>query len=412
MRQDAEYSVQKPLCFFERKLSMTTNRLYYDDAYLTAFEAEITVVRNDGWAALDRSAFYPTSGGQPYDTGTLTVEERVLHVTDVEVEGGTVWHKLDGPVSVGKKAYGKIDWARRFDHMQQHAADHMLAGAAWKLFGGVTIGLHLGKESSTIDMTLPEGRTHLTPEEIETLEDTVNRRIQQDDPIRCWFPDAEELETLPTRKQPTVKEHVRIVAMGDYEMVPCGGTHPSTTGQIGSIKIISCTPSRGNMRLCFAAGMRAVKLFRKAYQCAGDMAAAVSADFDSALEALKREREAALAQRKDLKDRLALAALDVLRAGKRGSIYAAHLPFADHDTLLKAASELTKDPEAIVLLSCPKGEGQLLVFARGAGNTADMARLLRSTGARGGGKPDMAQGSDTGGDVIQKALQALAEDAG
>ena len=384
-----------------------TERLYYDDAYLTEFDGEIVAVKPGGWAALNRSAFYPTSGGQPYDTGTLTIGERILHVTDVEVEDGTVWHRLDGPVSAGESVHGKIDWARRFDHMQQHAGDHMLAGAAWQMFGGMTIGLHLGRENSTIDMTLPDGRTHLTPEEIAALEDTVNRRVQQDDPIRCWFPTPEELEILPARKKPTVTEHVRIVAMGDYEMVPCGGTHPSTTGQIGPIKILSCTPSRGNMRLCFVAGMRAVRLFRQAYQCAGDMAAAVSADFDSALEALKREREAAMAQRKDLKDRLVLAALDVLNAGKRGNVYAAHLPFADHDTLLKAASELTKEPEAIVLLSCPKGEGQMLVFARGRGAKQDMAQLLRSTGARGGGKPDMAQGSAAEGDAVAKAAASL-----
>ena len=386
---------------------MITERLYYDDAYLTEFDAEIVSVRPGGWAALNRSAFYPTSGGQPYDTGTWIVGERVLRVSDVEVEEGIVWHKLDGPASVGERVHGKIDWERRFDHMQQHAGDHMLAGAAWQMFGGVTIGLHLGKENSTIDMTLPDGRTHLTPDEIAALEDTVNRRVQQDDPIRCWFPAPEEIANLPARKKPTVKEHVRIVAMGDYEMVPCGGTHPSTTGQIGPVKILSCTPSRGNMRLCFVAGMRAVRLFRQAYQCAGDMASAVSADFNGALDALTREREAALAQRKELKDRLTLAALDVLKAGREGNLYAAHLSFADHDTLLKAASELTKEPQAIVLLSCPKGEGRMLVFARGKEAKPDMAQLLRFTGARGGGKPDMAQGSENGGEAIRQAIAAL-----
>jgi len=381
-----------------------TERLYYDDAYLTEFDGEIIGIRPDGWAALDRSAFYPTSGGQPYDTGTWSIGERVLRVTDVEVEDGIVWHRLDGPVNAGERVHGKIDWERRFDHMQQHAGDHMLAGAAWQLFGGVTIGLHLGRENSTIDMTLPNGRTHLTQQEIETLEDTVNRRVQQDDPIRCWFPTAEELETLPARKKPTVKEHVRMVAMGDYEMVPCGGTHPSGTGQIGPVKILSCTPSRGNMRLCFVAGMRAVRLLRQAYQCAGDMAAAVSADFDGALDALKRERETALNQRKDLKDRLVLAALDVLKAGKRGNLYAAHLSFADHDTLLKAASELNREPQAIVLLSCPKGEGRMLVFARGKDAAPDMTQLLRAAGARGGGKPDMAQGSAADGEAMERAI--------
>ena len=386
---------------------MITERLYYDDAYLTEFEGEVIEFRPNGWAALNRSAFYPTSGGQPFDTGTWTIGGRDLCVTDVEVEDGVVWHKLDGPVSVGEKVHGKIDWDRRFDHMQQHAGDHMLAGAVWQMFGGVTIGLHLGKEDSTIDMTLPDGRTHLTPQEIAALEDTVNRRVQQDDPIRCWFPAPEELETLPARKKPTVKEHVRMVAMGDYEMVPCGGTHPATTGQIGPVKILSCTPSRGNMRLCFVAGMRAVRLLRQAYQCAGNMAAAVSADFDGALDALKREREAALTQRKDLKDRLTLAALEMLKAGKEGDLYAAHLLFADHDTLLKAASELTKEPQAIVLLSCPKGEGRMLVFARGKDAAPDMAQLLRAAGARGGGKPDMAQGSAPDGETMEKAIELV-----
>ena len=386
---------------------MVTERLYYDDAYLTEFDAEVVDVRPGGWAALDRSAFYPTSGGQPFDTGKLTVGDRVLHVTDVAVENEIVWHQLDGLVSGGERVHGQIDWERRFDHMQQHAADHMLAGAAWQLFGGVTIGLHLGKENSTIDMTLPDSRARLTPEESEALETLVNRRVQRDDPIRCWFPSAQELAALPMRKQPTVTEHVRVVAMGDYEMVPCGGTHPRTTGQIGTIKIISCTPARGKLRLCFAAGMRAVGLFHKVYSCAGSLSAALSADFDTAPDALKRERDAANEQRKDLQERLALAALEILRGKKRGNICAAHLSFADHDTLLRAASELTKDPEAIVLLSCPKGEGRMLVFARGASASIDMAQLLRSAGARGGGKPDMAQGSTAETDTLEKAMGAV-----
>ena len=383
-----------------------TERLYYDDAYLTEFDAEIVEVRPDGWAALNRSAFYPTSGGQPFDTGTLAVEDRILRVADVEAKNDTVWHKLDGPVKAGDRVHGQIDWERRFDHMQQHAADHMLAGAAWQLFGGVTIGLHLGKENSTIDMTLPEGRTRLNPEETEALETLANRRVQQDDPIRCWFPEAEELALLPLRKQPTVSGHVRIVAMGNYETVPCGGTHPRTTGQIGPIKIISCAPARGKMRLCFVAGMRAVKLFRQAYGCAGSLAAALSADFDSAPDALKRERDAANELRKDLQERLTLAALNVLRANQRGNMYAAHLPFADHDTLLRAASELTKAPEAVALLSCPKGEDRMLVFARGASALSDMAQLLRSAGARGGGRPDMAQGITAETDALEKAIAA------
>ena len=384
-----------------------TERLYYDDAYLTEFDARVAEIRPDGWIALDRSAFYPTSGGQPYDTGVLEWEDQSVAVTDVEVSDSVVWHRADGPLTVGQRVHGRIDWARRFEHMQQHAADHMLAGAAWELYGGVTIGLHLGKEDSTIDMDLPGGRTHLTPSEIDTLEALVNARVQSDDPIRCWFPEPAELESLPLRKRPTVTEHVRVVAMGDYEMVACGGTHPRTTGQIGPVKIISSTPARGKMRLCFVAGMRAVRYIQRAVRCAVEVSALVSADFDTAADALKRERETAQQLRKEQNQRLTLAALETLRATRRGDVYCGHIAYADHEVLQHAAVELIRDPAAIALLSCPRGEGRMLIFARGAEAAPDMAALLRSSGARGGGKPDMAQGSAADDGVLEKALDLL-----
>ena len=386
---------------------MTTDRLYYDDAYLREFDARVVALRPEGWAALDRSAFYPTSGGQPHDTGVLEYGAETARVTDVEVVGETVWHRVDAPLREGQRVHGRIDWARRFEHMQQHAADHMLAGAAWELYGGVTIGLHLGRENSTIDMELPGGRARLTAEETDTLEALVNARVQRDDMIQCWFPSEKELRLLPLRKRPTVTEHVRVVAMGDYEMVACGGTHPSTTGQIGPVKILRCAPARGKMRLTFVAGMRAVRYLQRAVRCAEEVAAAVSSDVDGALQALLREREAAQAQRRETARQLTQAALEVLRASRRDGVYAAHLAFADHETLLHAASELTKEPQAVVLLSCPRGEGRMLVFARGEAAAPDMAALLRQCGARGGGKPDMAQGSAADDTALQSALKEV-----
>ena len=380
-----------------------TDRLYYENAYLRAFDARVIAVREDGWAALDRSAFYPTSGGQPFDTGTLNA----ARVLNVEVENGVVWHKTDATLCVGEEVHGEIDWPRRWDHMQQHAGDHMLAGAAWQLFGGVTIGLHLGKENSTIDMDLPGGRTHLTAEETEALETLVNKRVQQDDPIRCWFPGAEELAALPLRKRPTVDSHVRIVAMGDYEMVPCGGTHPSSTGQIGPVKILSCTPARGKMRLCFVAGMRAVAYFQQTAACAEQVAAALSSTVAEAPEAFQREREAHLNQQKENAQCLTQAALEILRLRKSGRVYAAHLPFADRDVLLSAAKELTKDPRAVALLSCPGKSGHALLFARGAEADCDMAALLQKCGGKGGGKPDLAQGSASDETALEQAAAFL-----
>lgn len=383
---------------------VVTDRLYYENAYLREFDARVIAVREEGWAALDRSAFYPTSGGQPFDTGLLNTAK----VMDVEVENGVVWHKTDTPLRVGEAVHGAIDWPRRWDHMQQHAGDHMLAGAAWQLFGGVTIGLHLGKENSTIDMGLPGGRTHLTAEEMETLETLVNRRVQQDDPIRCWFPNPEELASLPLRKKPTVDSHVRVVAMGDYEMVPCGGTHPSSTGQIGPIKILSCTPARGKMRLCFVAGMRAMTYFQQTAACAEQVAAALSSTVIETPDAFLREREAHLNQKKENAQRLTQAALEILRLHQSGRVFAAHLPFADRDILLSAARELTKDPQAIALLSCPGKNGHMLLFARGAEAGMDMTKLLRQCGGKGGGKPDLAQGSAMDVEALEQAAKAAA----
>lgn len=388
-----------------------TNRLYYDNAYLTAFDAKVIALRElDGRCevALDQSAFYPTSGGQPYDTGTLGG----VRVTDVNVEDNVVWHRLDGSLSVGDSVHGEIDWPRRFDHMQQHGGDHVLAGACWELFGGETIGLHLGEEVSSIDMTLPGGRTHLTEEEILRLETLVNERIQRDDPVRCWFPDEEELSHLPLRKKPTVTEHIRIVAFGDYEYVACGGTHPATAGQLGVVKVISCAPARGKMRLTFVAGMRAVKYLQSCALTAQKIAKEVSGDVVNAHEAYLREKEAAKDVRQRLQQSLTEAAVEIAQASgvslpDGGTLYARHLSFLDRAALLHAASFLVKGGNALALLTCPDKNGCAVIFLRSADRNDDMSLLLRESGARGGGKPDMAQGSAADESVLEKAKEIL-----
>jgi len=163
-----------------------TERLYYDNAYLMEFDAQVLDCQPNGDrfdVLLNRSAFYPTSGGQPYDTGALG-EARVI---DVNVINGDVWHTVTAPLAVGETVRGRIDWARRFDHMQQHAGDHMIAGALHRLMGGVTIGLHVSDEISTIDVAMPEGVTRISDEDIRRIELDVNDHIQRDVPIRCWL---------------------------------------------------------------------------------------------------------------------------------------------------------------------------------------------------------------------------------
>lgn len=379
-----------------------TERLYYNNAYLTEFDAKVLACKErDGRydVLLDRSAFYPTSGGQPFDTGTLGE----AHVLDVNVVDGEVWHTLERPLEIGQKVNGKIDWPRRFDHMQQHAGDHMIAGTLHRLLGGVTIGLHVGDEVSTIDVSMPGGVTRISDEALRQIEMDVNEHIQRDVPIRCWFPTEEELAVLPLRKKPTVTEHVRVVAIGDDEMVACGGTHPSTAGQIGLVRILSATPARGKMRVAFLAGMRALKDDQRCHDAAHVAAEMLSTGVDqlpgsvSALQDRLRLAEIELGRLR--RERL-LAQADAMLAGAEilpdGTRLVAGFVDADSMGLRELVSRLIEQPRVAALLGAAAGDQAIYVFGRSADVDAVMGDLLRESakpyGGKGGGKPDFAQG--------------------
>lgn len=380
-----------------------TERLYYDDAYLMEFDAQVTRLagRNGRMiVALDRSAFYPTSGGQPFDTGSISGHA----VTDVFVDGdGEVWHEIEGRLAVGEAVHGSINWERRFDHMQQHGGEHMVAGAIYELTGGMTIGLHLGAEVSTIDVELADGATHISETLVERIEDVVNERIQRDWPIRCWFPDAAELAALPLRKQPTVKEHVRIVAMGDFEMVACGGTHPSSTGQIGLVKIVDTAPARGKLRLSFVCGRRAYMDYRRSYRAAWAASkllatnpAALADNIAGKLERL-REAEHALGRlRREMLFQAIPAMLDGAEALPEGGRLVCKIVDADAQALRELASELIGRGGVAVLLAAKDGEKHNIVFARSSDLSCGMGRIMseaaKAHGGKGGGRPDFAQG--------------------
>ena len=377
-----------------------TERLYYEDAYLWEFDAKVERVRAGKkagtWeAALNRSAFYPTSGGQPFDTGKLAFAGGEALVTDVEADReGEVWHTLDREIPEGSAVRGIIDGDRRTDHMEQHGGEHMLAGAIWEKLQGTTIGLHLGQEDSTIDVTLPGERTHLTDEEICLLEDTVNRRIRMDAPIRCWFPEAEELARLPLRKAPTVTEHVRIVAMGDFEMVACGGTHPSSTGRIGMLKILSVIPAKGKARISFVCGGRAAAVFRKYMRSADKAGAALSCPVEKLSRAASElkgrlaeaERKANRFETRELLDRFREA--ETTGDLKDITLSAVVTEEADARAVSAAVSEYIGEKRKLLLLAA----GERLTFARSSDVPVDMAELIRRVG-RGGGRPELASGA-------------------
>ena len=270
----------------------------------------------------------------------------------------------------------------------------MLAGAIWEKLNGTTIGLHLGREESTIDVSMPDGRTRLTEEEIILLEDTVNSRIREDAPIHCWFPSEEELKTLPLRKAPTVTERVRIVAMGDFEMVACGGTHPISTGRIGQIKILSALPSKGKVRVTFVCGERAEKLFRMYMRCAhkaGNVLSCPPEKLASCAGELKArlaeaERQVNLFETERL--------LGIIRANEETetlkgiSLSVAITEACPARAAAEAVSRYIAEDRKVLLMAV----GEKLTFARSAKVGIDMNELIRRV-ARGGGRPDLASGA-------------------
>ncbi|MBQ3170218.1 MAG: hypothetical protein IJB99_10715 [Clostridia bacterium] len=395
-----------------------TDRLYYDNAYLTEFDAVVLEAKEENGenlVRLDRSAFYPTSGGQPFDVGTLN-EANVLDVF-VDKEG-EVWHKTDRKLEKGRAVHGKIDWQRRFDHMQQHAGEHMLANAAYRLLGGHTIGLHLGRDFSTIDMDLPGGKTHITIEEIRALEDDVNRNIQKNVPIRCYFPDEETLLSLPLRKPPTVTEHVRIVQIGDYEYCACGGTHPENAGEIGLVKILSATPSRGKLRLAFVCGMRAYIEMRRRFEEIERAANALSTAWEnlsSQVEALLEKAKNAEYQLRQEKKNAALMKAGELyeNAEEVNCVRVIKHVFASlgMEGLREAGNRIIENGNAVALLADEGEKGYMLFFARSENVDANMGKILSESakkhGGKGGGRSDFAQGSSPDAGVLDDAMKLL-----
>lgn len=392
-----------------------TRRLYYEDAYQCAFSARVTGVGADEhgtWLTLDQSVFYPTSGGQPHDTGTLAYDGGTARVTDVLVEDGDVRHYTEGNVPVGTVVQGTIDWPRRFDHMQQHLGEHLLAGAIARKAHGYTIGLHIGEADATIDVTLPGGAVSLDTDMWLEIEEDVNRTITADLPVKCWFPEKAELARLPLRKDPTVTEHVRVVAAGDVEMVACGGTHPITTGQVGMLKVMYTEAARGKMRVHFVCGMRALRAFQAAHTASQEARRLLSAplnDLPQAIAGMKDKLSTCQNDltrlRRDTALTALLAQLDGIAVAPGNARVLAHtVDNADMDMLSALAGELVTQPDVIALLAGNAGDHPVFVFARSVQLPQDMNALLKRVGVRGGGKPDFARGSVLSSSDIQRVL--------
>jgi len=363
-----------------------TERLYYNDSYLTEFRARVIESSPDlRRVYLDRTAFYPTSGGQPFDIGTLGG----VRVSEVVDEDTRVAHILDEPLSEAEIS-GVIDWQRRFDHMQQHTGQHLLSAVLIGLFDATTVSFHLGAESSNIEVSRV-----LEPEQIRQAEQRANQIVYENRPVDVSFRDSSE--DLGLRK-PTDREGViRIVSIQDLDRSACGGTHVRATGEIGSLLIRKQERIRGNLRIEFLCGMRAVKRARADFEALSAIGRSFSSTLDEtpALVAAQLEKfqESDRARRR----------LSTELAQARGrELYTQTTPGPDGVRRIQQRVETLSDDVRAEAQSFTAGEKSIFValaanppsvlLAASTDSGINAKEALIKAGARGGGTPAMAQG--------------------
>lgn len=382
-----------------------TDRLYYHDSYLKRFRAHVVDASPDRLRVyLDRTAFYPTSGGQPFDVGKLDG----VQVTEVVDEDERIAHVLSAPIQATEVS-GTIDWQRRFDHMQQHTGQHLLSAVLVELFDAATVSFHLGSESSSIDVSKV-----LEPDLLRKAERRANEIVFENRPVAVTFQHSSE--TLDLRK-PTEREGViRIISIQDLDRSACGGTHVRATGEIGPILIRKLDRIRGNQRIEFVCGTRAVQRARADYEALSAIARTFSAQLDetpSLVTAQMEKLQETEKARRKLSTELAQA---------RGrELYAATSPGSDgmrkvlrrvesmSDDLRAEAQSFTAGEKSmfVVLASDPPS----ILFAASKDSGANAGELLKaavtSAGGRGGGSATMAQGSAPSRDALEQFAASL-----
>ena len=401
-----------------------TERLYYADSRLLEFDARVIGVsqRADGANAvtLDRTAFYPTGGGQPNDTGTLG-EAQVVDCLDAEEDG--VLHVIQGPApEVGDLVHGKIDARRRLDHLQQHTGQHILSAAFVKLFDAPTRSFRVLEHECEIDVALDNP----SAEKIEAAVDLANQIIWDARPIQIQNVSSTEAAALPLRKEPARAGDLRLILIEGFDVTPCGGTHASSTGEVGMITVPSWQRAKGLARIQFMAGLRTLADYRTANRTAAKIAELFSAgreDSPALVEKLieenkhlsRRVRELeAIACRVEAEELLAAARVrsPTVREGSSLTVISKAFDNRSADSLKNLALALMAHPYVIALLASRDGFAARLVFARSPEAPGDMNALMRQAceiiDGRGGGKPDMAQGGGKKVAALEEALELAA----
>jgi alanyl-tRNA synthetase len=387
-----------------------TERLYYGDSFLREFEARVLSCEPEGsrWrVTLDKTAFYPTSGGQPHDTGTLGGAS-VVEVADAD--DGKIVHYTSAAVPVGP-VHAIIDWARRFDHMQQHTGQHLLSAVFLELFEFPTVSFHLGKEISTIDLEAPS----IVPRHMEEAERRTNEAIFEDRVITVRYGTAVELAAAGIRKKVEREGVLRAVEIEGVDRQPCGGTHLARTGQAGMVLLRKLERRREAWRLEFVCGRRALAAARADYAGlwhAATLLSCSTSDVPAVIGKTLEERRGTHGAAKRLEGRLgeheARSLLVTAPPDKDGTrTIAAAVDDATPSYLTLLAARLVMEAQVTALLfGRPGGH---IVFAQTRGFAGDMGGLakdiFREFGGKGGGTKDFAQGALADAAQIDRALE-------
>jgi alanyl-tRNA synthetase len=389
---------------------LATERIYYFEAHRTEFDAEVLDIRKDDGkllVTLDRTAFYPTGGGQPHDTGLL---DEVPVVDVVEGEDDQVVHVLEGAASfmLGARVHGRVNAQRRLDHLQQHSGQHLLSAAFMRVADAATLSFHLGAETSTIDLALTED----VEQSVRDAVDLANRIIFEDRPLTVQVVTEEEARRLPLRKEVPVQGDVRVVSIQDFDASPCGGTHARHTGEIRMVAVLGAERYKKGTRMEFVAGERVhrtLMAMNAEVEAVGGLISAPRGERAATLRALLDERKAESRRLRVLADRAATLEAQIL-AGAAPPDRPIRQVFRDRTADdVGALARALADRRCTALLAVIEGAAAKVVLA--VPGEPHAGRVLQSIaprfGGRGGGGPHVAQAGGLDPDSVDDLLQAL-----
>lgn len=367
-----------------------TTKLYYNSTYLTDWQTRVieTIEREDGYyVILEETAFYPHGGGQPCDSGTI----EGIPVLDVISEEDRVLHKLDR-LPDGEEVTCQIDWDKRFDHMQQHSGQHLLSAVCLDLYQAKTLSFHLGEDYCTIDIEMQE----LSTSQVTSIENEVNRQVYRNHNILSYFVTGEEAAQLELVKQPKVTDNIRIVEIKDVEYNACGGTHVSSTGEIGMIKLLKMDKQKGNIRLYFKCGFRALEEFNHSLQILSALSNKFNTGKDEIIDRIEKwenEQKQLQGELTLLKEKNDEYIAQELLANHEGTIIAQVFEDKSLKDLQALAGKLTSQSDSPVLLAS-SAENKVVYAHSGASDLSCGAFFkahLSNYNGKGGGSDKLAQ---------------------